>query len=192
MGHGFLGDFVEDDALHADIFRQFFAFLQRFEHVPGDGFPFAIGVSREIEHVSTFDGAGDGGELLFRIGIDFVMHGEIGIGLDGAVLARQIAHMAVGGEHRVIGTEIFVDGFRLGGRFDDDDVATHADSPLFFFVMPVQAGIQTFCLRFARWISAFAGMTKISSLISFPFVMRLSSRGGVLACLRALVQVKPP
>ena len=34
---------------------------------------------------------------------------------------RQVHHVAVGRLHHVIAPQVFVYGFRLGGRFDDDE-----------------------------------------------------------------------
>jgi len=43
------------------------------------------------------------------------------IGVDRAVLGRQIAYMPEGGEDLIAPPEIFVDGLRLRRRFNDDD-----------------------------------------------------------------------
>ena len=59
--------------------------------------------------------------MLFGFAVDLPRHGEILVRQDRAVLGRQIADMAVAGDDLVVAAQIFVDGFRLGGRFDDDD-----------------------------------------------------------------------
>jgi hypothetical protein len=67
--------------------------------------------------------SGDVGEALGRLGVDVPVHGEIVVGIDRAVLARQVADMAEGGQNLVALAQIFVDRLGLGGRFDDDDAS---------------------------------------------------------------------
>ena len=56
------------------------------------------------------------------LAVDLPVHGEVLVGPHRAVLRRQVAHMAVAGQHLVAAAEILVDGLGLGRRFDDDDV----------------------------------------------------------------------
>ena len=59
---------------------------------------------------------------LAAFGVDLPDHREIVVGIDRAVLGRQVADVAEGGQDLVVRAEILVDRLRLGGRFDDDDV----------------------------------------------------------------------
>ena len=91
--------------------------LSTSQHVPGDRLALAIGVGRQDELVGALDRLGDVVEPLLRLGIDLPDHAEIGVGIDRAVLGRQVADMAERGQHLVAAAEIFIDRFRLGGRF---------------------------------------------------------------------------
>ena len=119
--HRLLGHGVEHDALDGDAGERFLA-VEDLQHVPGDGLALTVGVGGEDQLIRALDGACDLVEPLRRLGIDVPMHGEVLLGLDRAILGRQVAHMAVGGDHVIIRPEILVDGLCLGWRFDDDDV----------------------------------------------------------------------
>ena len=54
-----------------------------------------------------------------------VLHGETAIGIDGAFLRHEIAHVTVRGEHLEVLAEVLLDGTRLGGRLDDDEILGH-------------------------------------------------------------------
>ena len=97
-----LGDFVEHDALYLDVLERV-VLVQDFADVPGNGLAFAVGVSREIQFVGAFDGAGDRLDVLFRPGVDFPVHFEVGVRAHGSVLRRQVTDMAIAGQHRVTG-----------------------------------------------------------------------------------------
>src|SRR3546814_20465349 len=73
-----------------------------------------------MEAVGALQRAGDVVDAPLRIGLDLPVHLEILVRPDGAVLARQVADMAVAGEDRIVRAEILVDGLRLGRRFADD------------------------------------------------------------------------
>ena len=90
--------------------------------MPGDGLALAVRVGGEDQLVSGFESLGDGLDPLLGLALDFPAHGEVFLGLDRAVLGRQVADMAEARQDRVVRTEVFIDGLRLGGRFDDDDV----------------------------------------------------------------------
>ena len=96
--------------------------LQHFEHVPGNRLAFAIRVGREDQAVGVLHGLGDVVQPLGRGAVDFPGHGEVLVRLHRAVLGRQVADMAEGGQNLVVPAQILVDGLGLGGRFDDDDV----------------------------------------------------------------------
>jgi len=61
--------------------------------VPGDGFTLAIGVGSEDELVGFFDRVCDFFDDFLGLGIDVPVHCEVFVGLDRAVLRRQVAHM---------------------------------------------------------------------------------------------------
>ena len=119
--HRLLGDGVEDDALDVDALQRV-ALLQHVAHMPGDRFALAIRVGGEIEMLGAFDRLGDVVQPLLRLAVDLPGHGEVFVRPHRAVLGRQIAHMAVGGQHGVAFAEIFVDGLGLGRQLNDDDV----------------------------------------------------------------------
>ena len=118
LGHRRLGDGVEGDAL--DLLRQRAALLQHLLDVPGNRLAFAVRVGGEDQGVGLLRLVGDRLELPRLVGIGLPLHREAGVRIDRAVLGRQIADVAVGGEHAVTAAKIFLDGLRLGGRFDDD------------------------------------------------------------------------
>ena len=90
--------------------------------MPGDGFAFAIRVGGEDELVGLFDRVGDFLHDFLRLRVDVPVHLEVFVGLDRAVLGRQVAHMAERGDDLVAAAQVLVDGLGLGGRFDDYDV----------------------------------------------------------------------
>ena len=116
-----LGDRVEDDALDLLVFQDLLA-AQDFQHVPGNRLALAVRIGRQDDLVGALYGAGDVGQALGGLGVDFPFHREIGVGIDRTVLGRQVADMAEGGENLIVSAEIFVDRLGLGRRFDDDDI----------------------------------------------------------------------
>ena len=118
---GGFGDGVKDDALDLGGFLHRLALGQGLQQVPGDRLALAVGVGGEDQFVVAFQSVGDGADMLLAVGSDLPEHLEFMVGIDRAVLGRQVAHMAIGGEHGETGAEILVDGLRLGGRFDNDD-----------------------------------------------------------------------
>ena len=123
--HGFqngaLGDRIEHHALDMLVLEHLLA-LQHFQHMPGNGLALAIRIGCENDLVGILHGGGDIGEALGRLGVDLPEHGEIRLGIDGAILGRQVAHVPERGVDLVIGPEIFVDRLGLGRRLDDDNV----------------------------------------------------------------------
>ena len=118
--HGFadrlLGDGVEHDALDG-LRLQRVLFLEHFEDVPGDRLALAVGVGRQDQPVGALDGAGDVVQPLLGLVVDLPEHAEIVVGIDRAVLGRQVADMAERGQNLVAGAEILVDRLGLGRRF---------------------------------------------------------------------------
>jgi hypothetical protein len=60
--------------------------------------------------------------VLLGLGVDLPQHAEIVLGIDRAVLGRQVPHMAERGQHLIATAQIFIDRLGLGGRFNDDDI----------------------------------------------------------------------
>ena len=116
LGHRLLGDGVEHDPLDRLAVERLLL-LEHFEDVPGDRLALAVGVGRQDQLVGALDGPRDVVEALLRLGIDLPDHAEIGVRIDRAVLGRQVADMAEGGQDLVAAAEILIDRFRLGGRF---------------------------------------------------------------------------
>jgi hypothetical protein len=96
--------------------------LQHLQHVPADGFPFAVGVGGQDQAVGALQRVDDVGHPLGGLAVDFPAHVEVVVGLHRAVLGRQVTDVTVRGENLVVGPEVFVDGLGLGRALDDDDV----------------------------------------------------------------------
>ena len=120
--NGLLGDGVEGDALDGRALLQRLPVLQDAQDVPGDGLALAVGVGGQDQLVGVLDGRGDLLHHLGRPAVDVPVHVEVVVGLDRAVLRRQVAHVPVGRQHLVLGAQVLVDRLGLGDRFDDDDV----------------------------------------------------------------------
>ena len=144
LGHGGLGDGVEGDARDLDVLQDLLV-LQHLQHVPGDRLALAVGIGRENDAVGALHRLGDGRHALGRLGIDVPDHREIVVGIDRAVLGREVANVAVGGVDLVSLAQILVDRLGLGGRLDDDDVHSKA-----FPLRPQTAGYGRDSLKRAR------------------------------------------
>src|SRR6185437_10161839 len=81
----------------------------------------AIGIGGKDQGVGLLRLFGDRLELLRAVGRDLPLHVEALIGIHRPVLRRKVADMAEGREHAVPASQIFLDGFRLRRRFDDDE-----------------------------------------------------------------------
>jgi hypothetical protein len=97
---------------------QFFAF-QNLVDVPGNGFPFTIEVSCEINRLGAACGFNNFINMLFAALTEFIVHGKIIFSVNRTVPRGQVTNMSVGSQHLEIITEVSVDGFRLGWRFYD-------------------------------------------------------------------------
>ena len=115
-----LGYSVEHHPIDALVLEQLLA-LEDFVHVPGDRLALAVRVGRENHSVGVLDRVADVAQPLGRLGVDLPAHGEIVVGIDRAVLGRQVPHMAERGVNAVVLAQIFVDGLGLGRRLDDHD-----------------------------------------------------------------------
>ena len=90
--------------------------------LPADRFPFAIRVGGENDAVGLLRDLGDLAQALGRLGVDLPGHGEVVVGQDRTILRRQVADVTVGGQDRVVRTEVLVDGLGLCRAFDDDEI----------------------------------------------------------------------
>ena len=119
--NGAFSNFIKDHPLRMDVMKAVVVF-QRLHDMPGNGLPFPIRVGGEIKMIATPNGLGNCLHPLGGLVVGDIGHGEIFIGQDRAILGWQIAHMTVAGQHNIVVPKIFVDGFGLGRRFDDDNV----------------------------------------------------------------------
>jgi hypothetical protein len=121
FAHGILGDFVEHHPLHLFAFQGAVG-LQQLIQVPGDGLALAIGVGGEVERLGLLERTRDGVDMLLIALDHLVFHREVVLGIDRAFLGHQIPNVAVRGEDFEVLAEVFLDGFRLGRRFHDNEV----------------------------------------------------------------------
>ncbi len=68
------------------------------------------------------------GQVFFRLGVDIPDHAEIAVGIDRSVLGRQIAHVAIAGQHGEVLAKVLVDCLGLGRGFYDNNVHESAVS----------------------------------------------------------------
>ena len=125
MGHclldGALGDLVEHHPVDRPL-AELAAALEQFVQVPGDGLPLPVRVRRQIEAGGVLELAGDGLNVLLVALDNLVLHGEARRRVHRPLFGHQITHMAVGGQDLKVRAEVFLDGFGLGGGFDDDQI----------------------------------------------------------------------
>ena len=91
--HGVLGHRVKHDAVDALVLEQLLV-LQDLMDVPGDGLAFPVRVGREDHAVGVLHRAADVAQPLGGLRVDFPAHREIVVGVDRAVLRREVAHVA--------------------------------------------------------------------------------------------------
>src|SRR3546814_8043769 len=75
--------------------------------MPADRLALAIGVGREDQAVGGLRRVLDFLHPLRLVGIKLPLHSEAVVGVDRSVLGRQVANMAIAGQHLEIATEIF-------------------------------------------------------------------------------------
>ena len=90
--------------------------------MPGNGFPFAVGVGGQDDPLGALGGFGDIVQALGGLGIHIPGHRKVFIRPHRSVLGRQVADMAVAGQNRIVRPQIFVDSFSLGWALNDDKV----------------------------------------------------------------------
>src|SRR5215475_14072337 len=92
VDHRLLGDGVEHHPLDRLLLERVLLF-EHFEHVPGNRLAFAIWVGGEDELVGSLQRAGNVVEALLGFVVDLPDHAEIMLGVDGAVLGREVPHV---------------------------------------------------------------------------------------------------
>ena len=132
IGHRLFGDRVERHPV--DLGGQRLALRQQLAHVPRNRLALAVGVGREDQPVGALRRVADFLEALLLVAIEFPVHREILVRAHAAILGWQVADVTVAGENLEVLAEIFLDGFRLGGRFDDDQLHGGKNSPLRVYV----------------------------------------------------------
>ena len=129
-----LADRVARDLVKDHAIKFHLPGVQEFAQVRADGFPFAVRVCGQVDGVRLA-----GGSLQFVDDVllrrdDDVVRLEVLLDVHAQVLLRQVHDVPHRGLHRVAGAEIFIDGFRLGRRFHDDERFSHF--PGFQFRVP--------------------------------------------------------
>ena len=148
FGHSGFGDRVEGDAVNQRWHA--FALFQQFQHVPADRFAFAVRVSRQHKAARALGRICNLFEAALLVAVKFPLHREIGVRIYAAILGRQIADVAVGGENLEVLAQIFLDSLRLGGRFNDDKLHDSAEVSLTCVRARVERGLirrQAGCAR---------------------------------------------
>ena len=126
--HGPLRDFVEGHAANAVgliailllLFLLLVSVTQFLGQVPGDGFAFAVRVRRQVDVVRGQRQLLQLGENFFFAGNDDVFGLEFVVDINAQRALRQIFDVTERGFDNVAFAKIFLNGFRLAGRFDDD------------------------------------------------------------------------
>ena len=108
-------------ALHFGVLQHLLA-VQDLQHVPADRLALAVGVGGEDQAAGALHGLGDLVHALGGLGVHIPAHREVFVGAHRSVLRRQVADVAIRGQHLVAGAKVPIDGLGLGRTFDDDDV----------------------------------------------------------------------
>ncbi len=120
--HGLLGDLVEGNAAHQNI-AAFFAvdvLFKLFRQMGGNGLTFAVRVRRQINGGRGFGHLLQFGQDFFLARNNDVFRAEIALNIHAQLALGQIFHMSQGSLDLIVGPQVFIDGFRLGRRFNDD------------------------------------------------------------------------
>ena len=97
--------------------------------MPGNGFTFAIRIGCENDAIAVFQRFDNIGKAFGGIAIHLPRHCKVFVGTNRAILGWQVPHMTERGQNLIVRAQIFIDGFSLGRRFDNDDV--HLKQPRF-------------------------------------------------------------
>ena len=117
-GDGLLGDRVEGDARHRLWQRLLLG--EVLAHMPADRLALAVRVGGQDQAVGLFRRIDDRLHAGALVSVQLPIHGKAFVGAHRSILGRQVADVAIGGQHLETGPEIFLDGLRLGGGFYDD------------------------------------------------------------------------
>ena len=123
--HGAARDLVEPHALEYGGITRRAGRPQGLLQVPGDGFPLAVRVRRQV------DGRGPPGRFLqlrerLLFTLEDLIGGLVGIGaVDPQSLPRQVPDVSVRSEHTKVLPEKLLERFRLRGRLHDHDRFGH-------------------------------------------------------------------
>ena len=125
----FLRDFVEHHAAHRNLR------LQDLQEVPRDGLTLAVLISCQIEFVALLEELLEFGDLFLLVRVHHVVGRETVIHVDGKAAERPLLHVlgqlgglrevadvADGGRHVVVGTQVSLDGGCLRRRLHDHEL----------------------------------------------------------------------
>jgi hypothetical protein len=92
----------------------FFINAEGLQKMPGDRFPFAVGVSCEDQVVRLFEGLFQNRQLFFGFGLNDILGEKVFVDVNRAVFAGEISNVPVGRQYLITFAEKFLDGFGLG------------------------------------------------------------------------------
>ena len=93
--------------------------------MPGNGLALTIRVGREQERVGLFQGPGDGIDVLLVAFDDLVIHLETAARVHRAFTGHEVPHVTIGGQHLEVLAQVLLQRFRLGRRFDNNELFAH-------------------------------------------------------------------
>ena len=119
--HRFLRDLIKGDAVDGlAVFFLLSAITQLFSQMRGYGFAFAVRVRGQINRDGSFGQLFQLGHNFLFAGNDDVLGGKVAFDVHTQLALRQVFDVAKRGFNFVVLSQVLVDGFRLGRRFDDD------------------------------------------------------------------------
>ncbi len=124
LAHRVLRDLVEAHALQLLALERA-VLAQDLRQVPGNRLALAVRVGREVERAGLLHRALDRVDLRLVLLDQLVLHLEVAVRVDRALLLDEVAHVAIGRQHLEVRSEVFLDGFRLGRRLHDDEICAH-------------------------------------------------------------------
>ena len=119
--NGGLGDFVEDDAL--DLCLRLVIQFGRRQQMPGNRLAFAVGVGCQIDFVRAIDRVFEVFDGVALIVHDAVFRLEVVFDIDRNLRDEQVADVTLRRLDGIALAEKLTDAARLGGRFDDHQLA---------------------------------------------------------------------